>query len=153
MGCRSCAPAAIDLRVAANIYQAVKQAMQDLVAPQLESLKGEIGALRAETQGAHATLGTEMQGNFAALRTEMQGNFAALRTEMHALRTEMEGNHTAFRAEMQGNYAALRAEMQGNHAALSTEIRRLDDKLTWALDLRERITALETKVGTGPVRS
>ncbi len=72
-------------RVAANIYEAVKHAMQDLIAPQLESIKGEIGALRAE--------------------------------------------------------------MRGTHEALRAEIRRIDDKLTWALDLRERIVALETKVG------
>jgi len=71
--------------VAANIYEAVKHAMQDLIAPQLESIKGEIGALRAE--------------------------------------------------------------MRGTHEALRAEIRRIDDKLTWALDLRERIVALETKVG------
>lgn len=70
--------------MAANIYQAVKQAMQDLIAPQLESLKGEVGALRAE--------------------------------------------------------------MHGSHAALSAEIRRVDEKLTWALDLRERIVAIETKL-------
>jgi hypothetical protein len=71
--------------VAANIYEAVKHAMQDLIAPQLESIKGEIGALHAE--------------------------------------------------------------MRGTHEALRAQIRRIDDKLTWALDLRERIVALETKVG------
>jgi hypothetical protein len=42
---------------------------------------------------------------------------------------------------------ALRAEVRGTHAALSAEIHRIDDKLTWALDLRERIVALETKLG------
>jgi len=81
--------------VAANISQAVKQAMQDLVAPQLESLKGDIQTLRAEVQG-----------------------------DIHA----------------------LRAEVQGNHAALTSEIRRVDDKLTWALDLRERIATIEAKL-------
>jgi hypothetical protein len=37
--------------MAANIYQAVKQAMQDLIAPQLESVKGEIAGLRGEMDG------------------------------------------------------------------------------------------------------
>jgi hypothetical protein len=85
-------------RVAANIYQAVKQAMQDLIAPQIESLRGDIGALRADVGG--------------------------VRSEVHALRSEMH-----------------------------SEIRRIDDKLTWALDLRERIVAIEARLGPAPTRS
>ena len=94
--------------MAANIYQAVKQALQELVAPQIESLKGEIGQLRGEVRGEIAE----------------------------------------FRSEVRGEIAGLRSEMRGNHAAVSAEIRRIDDKLTWALDLRERIVALETKLAT-----
>jgi hypothetical protein len=90
--------------VAANVYQAVKNAMQDLIAPQIESLRGEIGALRGEMNG--------------------------VRGEMSSLRGEM-------RAEIGG----LRAEMTAN-------IARLDERLTIALDLRERIVALEAKVGS-----
>jgi hypothetical protein len=84
--------------MAANIYQAVKQAMQDLIAPHIESLKGDIGAVRADV--------------------------GAVRSEVHALRSEMH-----------------------------SEIRRIDDKLTWALDLRERIVAIEARLGPAPTRS
>ena len=94
--------------MAASIYDAVKQALQDLIAPQIESLKGDMGQLR---------------GEIAELRGEVRGEIAE-----------------------------VRSEMRGNHAALSAEIRRLDDKLTWALDLRERIVALETKLAAGPAR-
>ena len=76
--------------------------MQDLIAPQLESLKGEIGELRAELRGQIGT--------------------------------------------MRGEMGQLRAELRGEIGALGAEIRRVDDKLTWALDLRERIVALETKL-------
>jgi hypothetical protein len=110
--------------VATNIYQAVKQALQDLVAPQIESLKGEIGQLRGE------------------LRGEMVG----LRGEMGEFRGELRGEIAEFRGEVRGEIAELRSEMRGSHAAVSAEIRRIDDKLTWALDLRERIVALETKL-------
>ncbi len=102
--------------MAANIYQAVKQAMQDLIAPQIESLKGDIGGLRAE---------------IGAVKAEIGG----VRTEMH---TEI---------------GALRTEMQAGHLALASEIRRIDDKLTWALDLRERIVAIEARLGPAPARS
>jgi uncharacterized protein (DUF3084 family) len=109
--------------VAANIYQAVKQAMQDLIAPQIESLKGDIGAVRADV---------------GALRSEVQ----AVRSEVGAVRSEVE----AVRSEMRVSHAALGDKM-------NTEIRRIDDKLTWALDLRERIVAIETRLGPAPGRS
>jgi len=95
--------------VAVNIYQAVKQAMQDLVAPQIESIKGEITALRAE-----------VRGEVSALRGEMNG---------------LDGEMTGLRGEMNG----LRAEVAANFA-------RLDERLTMALDLRERIVALEARL-------
>jgi hypothetical protein len=113
--------------VAANIYQAVKQAMQDLIAPQLESLKGDIGGLKGEIGAVKAEVG--------AVRTEMRTEIGALRSEMH---TEI---------------GALRSEMQAGHLTLASEIRRIDDKLTWALDLRERIVAIETRLGPAVARS
>jgi hypothetical protein len=88
--------------VAVNIYQAVNQAMQDLVAPQLESIKGEIVALRADMNG---------------LRGEV--------------RAEVNGLH--------GEITALRGEMMAH-------LTRLDERLTVALDVRERIVALEAKL-------
>ena len=81
--------------MAANIYQAVKQAMQDLVAPQLESLKGEMGAMRLDIRRVEEKLSTKID--------------------------------------------ALDEKF-------SSEIHRIDEKLTWALDLRERIIVLETKL-------
>lgn len=93
--------------MAANIYQAVKQAMQDLIAPQIESVKGDIAALRAELQGGHATLHAEID---------------SVRAEIGSVRSEVE--------------------------SVRREVHLLDDKLTWALDLRERIVALETKLAT-----
>jgi hypothetical protein len=115
--------------VAANIYDSVKQALQDLIAPQLESIKGEIGELRGEMRGEIGTI----RGEIGALRAEMRGDIGAIHGDIGTLR---------------GEVAEVRAEMRGNHAALSSEIRRIDDKLTWALDLRERIVALETKLGS-----
>ena len=95
--------------MAVNIYQAVKQAMQDLVAPQVESIKGEITALRAE----------------------VRGEVNALRGEMTGLRGEMTG--------LDGKMDGLRAEVAANFA-------RLDERLTMALDLRERIVVLEARL-------
>ena len=90
--------------VAANIYQAVKQAMQDLIAPQIESLKGDFAAVRAEIG--------------------------------------------AVRADIARVDDKLSSEIRRVDEKLGTEIRRIDDKLTWALDLRERIVAIEARLGS-----
>lgn len=81
--------------VPVNVYQAVKDAMQDLIAPQLASLQGEIAAVRGEMTG--------------------------------------------FRGEM----GSLRAEMGSLRGELLAHITRLDERITIALDLRERIAAIE----------
>ncbi len=84
--------------MAAGIYEAVKEAMQDLVAPQLASVNGAITAMRGEMNG--------LRGEMAGLRGELKGEIAAVRSEVHAL----------------------------------------DERLTIALDLRERIVAIEAKL-------
>ena len=46
--------------MAANVYQSVKNAMQDLIGPQLEAVKGEIGALRGELNGLRGEMTAHM---------------------------------------------------------------------------------------------
>ncbi len=45
-----------------------------------------------------------------------------------------------------GKVDGIRSEMQGLRAELRAEIHVLDERLTIALDLRERIVAIETKL-------
>jgi hypothetical protein len=106
--------------VAANTYQAVKQATQDLIAPQMESLKGGIGAVRADIGAVHS--------------------------EGQALRSEMHVTHAAL-VDKRGT------EIRRVDEKLSTEIRRIEDKITWALALRERIVAIEARLGPTTPRS
>jgi len=104
--------------VAASIYQAVKEAMQDLIAPQLESLKGELGAVRLDIRRVEENLTSRIQGVEEKLSAGIQRVDEKLSSEIHRVDEK-----------------------------LSTEIHRIDEKLTWALDLRERIIVLETKLG------
>ena len=104
--------------VAANTHQAVKEAMQDLIAPQLESLKGELGAVRRDIRRVEENLTSRIQGVEEKLSAGIQRVDEKLSSEIHRVDEK-----------------------------LSTEIHRIDEKLTWALDLRERIIVLETKLG------
>jgi hypothetical protein len=131
--------------VAVNIYQAVKQAMQDLIAPQLESLRGEVTAVGA---GVNALRG-EMQSEFKAVRTEFRADLETFRGEVRADMAEVRGDVAEVRgemAEMRGDLRALRAELNGLRGETSANLVRLDERLTIALDVRERIVALEARL-------
>ncbi len=78
--------------MAANIYQAVKQAMQDLVAPQLEALKGEIttvrgdiGGLRTDVRRVEETLTSEIRRVDEKLSGEIRRVDDKLSAEIHRI--------------------------------------------------------------------
>ncbi len=86
-------------------YETLKQAFQDIIAPQLERMNGQIEGLKVEMQ---------------SVRNEIQ----SVRNEMHGLEKRMEEGFTSIRHE------------------LAATNKRLDD----ALDVRERLAALEGKM-------
>jgi len=59
--------------MAANVYPLVKDAMQDFMALQLESLKGEIGALWGEMNGLRGEVKAEIHGLRGEVKAEIQG--------------------------------------------------------------------------------
>ncbi|MCS6862409.1 MAG: hypothetical protein NZT92_19065, partial [Abditibacteriales bacterium] len=44
-----------------NIYETVKRAIQDVVAPELQAIRGDNTALRSELQRVEATLTTRLE--------------------------------------------------------------------------------------------
>lgn len=62
-------------------YDTLKQLFQDIIAPQLEKMSGEIGGLRTEVR----SLEKRMEEGFASSRNDS----ASLRNEMESLRGEM----------------------------------------------------------------
>jgi predicted nucleic acid-binding Zn-ribbon protein len=85
-------------------YETLKQAFQDIIAPQLERINGQIEGLKVEMQ---------------SVRNEIQ----SVRNEMHGLEKRMEEG-----------FASIRNELAATN-------KRLDD----ALDVGERLAALEGK--------
>lgn len=70
---------------AKGLYDTVKQAIQDVVAPQIQELKGEISGL----QGEMRYLEMRMEEGFGSVRTEMTSMRSELRTEISATRNEL----------------------------------------------------------------
>ncbi|MBI3303483.1 MAG: hypothetical protein HYZ72_15575 [Deltaproteobacteria bacterium] len=95
--------------MAKGMYDTIRQLFQDIIAPQIEGLKGEMAALRAE----------------------VKGEMTALRAEVH---------------RMDGRIDMLEKRMEEGLAAVRTEISYTNRRLDEALEIRERLAALEAKV-------
>jgi chromosome segregation ATPase len=107
-----------------GIYDTVKQAIQDIVAPQLQELKGDIAGFRGE-----------IKGEITGLRAEITG----LRAEVRQIEKRMEDGFASIRNEMSVRFAALDEKFSQR---LDHTNQRLDD----ALEIRERLAALEARV-------
>jgi capsule polysaccharide export protein KpsE/RkpR len=108
-----------------DVVQGFRQALQDLLTPEVRELKAEIKGLRVEMNAEIKGLRLERNANDGALRQEISGlraemnaNDGALRQEVSGLRAEMNANIGAVKQEI----SSLRAEMNANDGALQQEI-------------------------------
>ena len=64
-----------------SVYDQIKQALQDIIAPQLAEIRGEVHELRG---GFRADL-AELRGEVHELRGELNGEIKALQSEVRCL--------------------------------------------------------------------
>ena len=98
-----------------GVYDQIKTAFQDIIAPELHALRGDIRVLDQKIVG----LDQKIDGVDARLTIKIDG----LRAEMGSLRSE------------------LIAEIR----RVDTRIGGLDRELRTAIDIRERLAALEAR--------
>ena|SRR3990167_6642761 len=94
-----------------NVYEQVKQALQDVVAPELKSLQVEIRRL---------------DGRIDSLKTELV-------SEIKRVDDKIVGMRNTFENRIDN---------------LDDKIDRVDDKIDLAMQIRERLTALEVKLAS-----
>jgi hypothetical protein len=102
---------------AKTVVDSFREALQDLLVPELKALRV----------------------SFDSLRTEMH-----LRTD--GLQKEMQLRDDSLRAELKLRDEKLRAEIQSGDAATQELVRSLSQKLDFAIDIRERLAALEARL-------
>jgi len=94
-----------------NVYEQVKQALQDVVAPELKSLQVEIRRL---------------DGRIDSLKTELVSEIKRVDDKIVGMRNTLENRIDN----------------------LDDKIDRVDDKIDLAMQIRERLTALEVKLAS-----
>jgi chromosome segregation ATPase len=85
-------------------YDTIKQAIQDLIAPQLERITGEIAGLKTEVR----SLEKRMEEGFTSLRGETREGQTSIRAELDSVREELRQGQAGLRGEM----SSLREEIR-----------------------------------------
>ena len=102
-----------------GLYDQVKSAFQDLIAPELDAIRGDIHRLDQKVDGVDARLTTKIDSGIGSLRTEV----GSLRTEMNSMKGELVAEIRRVDARIDG----------------------MERELRTAIDIRERLAALEAR--------
>lgn len=123
----------------------VKKLIQELVVPEIRQVLSEVQALRVEIHRldekidlVRSELKAEMEARFEALHKVMD----SLRMGIDSLRNETEARFSALHKEMD----SLRNELESLRKEVEARIGALSDRIDVALELRERILKLETRL-------
>jgi len=129
-------------------YDTLKQLFQDIIAPHLEKMSGEISGLKTEIR---------------SLEKRMEEGFASSRNEMESLRGEMRQSHESLRGEIgsvrgeigsvrgeigsvRGEIGSVRGEMESLRGEMRQGLAYTNKRLDEVLEIRERLAALEAKL-------
>ena len=108
-------------------------AIQDIVAPALHELRGEMQAMRSEIHGEIHAMRGEIRGEIG----EIRGEIGELRGEMQAMRADVQ------RLDQKIDY--MKGELVAEIRRLDARIDGVDRELRTAIDIRERLAALEAR--------
>ena len=145
---------------AMGVYDQIKKAFQDVIAPELHELRGEIRRLdqRVESvdhkiDGVDARMGARLD----ALHDKIDGVDARMGVRLGALDGKIDGVDERLGVRLQSlddKIDSLRVESRAMKGELLAEIRRLDVRvdgvdrdIRTAIDVRERLAALEARRG------
>jgi chromosome segregation ATPase len=105
-----------------GIYDQVKAAIQDLVAPALHEIRGDIQAIRAEVQGVRVDI--------RRLDEKIDNVDARLTTRLDSLQAQM---------------GSMKNELVSEIRRVDVRIDGVERELRLAIDIRERLAALEAR--------
>lgn len=130
-----------------------REAVQDMLVPEIRSMKVSMDALTAELRLRDATQTT----NLGALRDELRLRDATQTTNLEALREELRlrdatqtKNLESLREELRLRTDSLKEELRNRTDSLQTEMRagfkRIDETIGTQIDVRERLASIEARL-------
>lgn len=122
------------------VYDQVKQALQDILAPELQALKAEIRRLDEKIE----SLRNEMNTRFAALEEKVD---LLRNVELKRVEEKIETLRTVDLRGVEEKFESLRNEMNARFSAVQEGLDGLKYEVRTVLEIRERLAAVEAKVG------
>lgn len=150
-----------------NVYETVKRALQDVVAPELQAIRGDNAALRSELQRVEATLTMRLDQMDQRL-TQAENRLNELGERLGRVEVAVGETQVAllrFAQETEAQFRELRAEVAHQREVMDVNMRRLEERmdanlrridndlgaikerLQMAIDIHERLATLEARVG------
>ena len=114
---------------AVGVYDQIKTAFQDIIAPELHALRGEIRVLDQKIVG--------LDQKIIGLDQKIDGVDARLTLKLDGLRAET--------ASMKGELLAEIRRVDTRIDGVDARIEGLDHEIRTAIDIRERLAALEAR--------
>ncbi len=113
-----------------GVYDQIKNAFHDLIAPELHAIRGDLRLLDQKIDGVDARLSAKIDGLDARLTARIDGVDGRLTTKIGAL---------------DGKIDSLKAELLAELRRVDQRIDSVDRELRTAIDVRERLAALEAR--------
>jgi hypothetical protein len=133
---------------AMGVYDQIKAAFQDMIAPELHALRGDLQRLEQKVDGVDQRLTQKIDGLDQRLLQRIDGLDQRHGQKIDGLDQKMDGVD----ARLTVRIDSLRTETLSMKAELLAEIRRLDTRiegidreLRTVIDIRERLAALEAR--------
>ena len=127
-----------------GVYDQVKKALQDLIAPELHSIRGDMHAMRADIR--------VLDQKIDSLDRKVDGVDARLTVKIDALDEKIDGLDVRLTTKIDDLDVRLTTKVDSLRTELVAEIRRVDVRidgvdreLRTAIDIRERLAALEAR--------
>src|SRR5215475_34287 len=117
-----------------NIYQNLKQAIQDVIAPEMQQLRGDIRALSAEIGAVRQEL--------TWLQTFVNRQVEAIDSRFDALKRDIDRRFDAADFAVNQRFSAVDTRLDG----IDKRIDALASDWRLSLDVHERLAALEARL-------
>jgi len=120
-----------------GVYDQLKKVLQDVIAPDLHAIRADMRSLDQKIDGVDAKLTTKMDGLDARLTTKID----ALGDKVDDLDVRLTTKIDSLRTET----VSLKGELLAEIRRVDIRIDGVDRELRTAIDIRERLAALEAR--------
>lgn len=117
-----------------NLYETVRRAIQDVVAPEIQGLKGDFRALQAEIK---------------RLDEKIDSKHNEVLSEIRRLDEKMTSEIRRLDEKMTLEFKRLDDKVTSEIRRLDDKIHALDGKVDFAIKFHERLAKVEAKLGLG----